>query len=80
MSALRTAAIEFEREYARPEQLEASGGAPYLAVPARVAFMAGAAAMAEICANGHGPVLEELRQLRTQLEEFKCHGGRCVYD
>lgn len=35
----------------------------------RIAFFCGAAAMAELFAAGQGPVLEELKALRTQMQE-----------
>lgn len=62
MKTLLQAAIEFE-ESVGAKVIEKNFGSPFFQCPARVAFMAGAAAMAEQFAQGQGTVLQLIRDL-----------------
>lgn len=59
MKTLVQAAIDFERTQSLPDSWNAEVGNPYLVSSARDAFMAGAAAMAEIFASGQGVKIEQ---------------------
>lgn len=60
---LLEAAIAFECTYAPSAPCDRSEGQPHLTVPSRVAFMAGAAAMAEQVAQGHGTLALMVKEL-----------------
>lgn len=62
MKSLIEAAIEFERSLGAAK-IDPALGAPFLMCPARTAFLAGAAAMAEQFAQGQGTVLQLIRDL-----------------
>ena len=62
MKTLYQAAVEFERSQGARISDETEG-APFFMCPARSAFIAGAAAMAEQFAQGQGTVLQLIRDL-----------------
>jgi hypothetical protein len=62
VKTLTQSAIEFERGWSGPNWNE-EWGAAFAHAPARTAFLAGAAAMAEQFAQGQGTVLQLLRDL-----------------
>ena len=59
MSALLQAAIRYERTRCGSNEWTPDGGAPYCIATARDAFMAGAAAMAEIALSGQALRIEQ---------------------
>jgi hypothetical protein len=71
MKTLTEAAIEFEGTWGPVDAL----GAPQRMIWARVAFMAGAAAMAEQFAHAQGPLLNKLEEIRQELERIANHGA-----